>query len=103
MKTKDVPAIIMLLAGGVYCVIGILYQIPLMIYLMQLLLVLLIFWMLGGIAKAVLDHFIGEIEEKTEEEEEDEESEDEEESEEKKEDDESESSETDKEVASEDA
>ncbi len=75
MKTKDVPAIVMLLAGGIYCVIGILYRIPLMDFMVQLLIVLLIFWMLGGIAKSVLDHFMGEIEEKTEEEEEDEETE----------------------------
>ena len=28
MKTKDIPAIVMLSAGGVYCLLGILYQIP---------------------------------------------------------------------------
>ncbi len=68
MKTKDVPAMVMLLAGGVYCLFGILYKIPLMEFLMQLLVILLAFWMLGGILKMVLDHFMGEIEVKEEEE-----------------------------------
>ncbi len=101
MKTKDVPAIVMLLAGGIYCVIGILYQIPLMIFMIQLLVVLIIFWVIGGIAKSVLDRFMGEIEEKTEEEEEDEESEEKEDSE-KGETEKSESEEFEKEDTSED-
>lgn len=68
MKTKEIPAIVMLLAGGVYCLIGIRYQIPLMDFSVQLLIVLLIFWMIGGIIRFVLDKFMGEIEEKAEEE-----------------------------------
>lgn len=68
MKTKDVPAIIMLLAGGVYCLFGILYKIPLMDFTIQLLIVLIIFWIFGGIVRMVLDRFIGEIEVKEEEE-----------------------------------
>ncbi|MBQ3560029.1 MAG: hypothetical protein IJA07_10990 [Agathobacter sp.] len=70
MKTKDIPAIVMLLAGGVYCLLGILYQIPLMDFLVQLLIVLLVFWMIGGIIRMLLDKFMGEIEDKTKEEEE---------------------------------
>ena len=66
MKTKDVPAIVMLLAGGVYCLFGILYKIPLTEFLVQLLVILLIFWVFGGILKMVLDHFMGEIEVKEE-------------------------------------
>ena len=66
MKTKDIPAIVMLLAGGVYCLIGIRYQIPLMDFLVQLLIVLLIFWIFGGIIRMFLDKFMGEIEEKAE-------------------------------------
>ena len=69
MNTKDVPAIVMLLAGGVYCLFGILYQIPLMEFLVHLLIILLIFWIFGGIVKMVLDRFMGEIEVKKEEEE----------------------------------
>ncbi|MBQ2901966.1 MAG: hypothetical protein IJE49_08970 [Agathobacter sp.] len=70
MKTKDIPAIVMLLAGGVYCLLGILYQIPLMDFLVQLLIVLLVFWMIGGIIRMLLDKFMGEIEDKTKKEEE---------------------------------
>ena len=70
MKTKEIPAIVMLLAGGVYCLLGIYYQIPLMEFSVQLLIVLLIFWMFGGIIRMILDKFMGEIEDKTEEEEE---------------------------------
>lgn len=61
MKTKDVPAIVMLLAGGVYCLFGILYKIPLMEFLTNLLIILIVFWILGGIVKMVLDRFMGEI------------------------------------------
>ena len=68
MKTKDVPAIIMLLAGGVYCLFGIIYKIPLMEFLMHLLVILLVFWMFGGIVRMILDRFMGEIVVKKEEE-----------------------------------
>ena len=68
MKTKDVPAIVMLLAGGVYCLFGILYKIPLLEFCIHLLTVLILFWILGGIIRMVLDHFMGEIEVKEEEE-----------------------------------
>ena len=90
MKTKDLPAIVMLLAGAVYCLIGIRYQIPLMDFLVQLLVVLIGFWILGGIIRMVLDHFIGEIEEEAQEEEEEAEEKDVEESEESEEEEESE-------------
>ena len=72
MKTKDLPAIVMLLAGGVYCLIGIRYQIPLMDFLIQLLIVLLIFWIFGGIVRMALDKFMGEIEDKSKSEEDEE-------------------------------
>jgi len=61
MKTKDVPAIIMLLAGGVYCLFGIIYSIPLMEFLIHLFVILLVFWIFGGIVKMILDRFMGEI------------------------------------------
>ena len=70
MKTKEIPAIIMLIAGGVYCLLGIYNQIPLMDFCVQLLMILLGFWMLCGIVRMVLDHFIGELEDKAKEEEE---------------------------------
>ena len=70
MKTKEIPAIVMLLAGGVYCLLGIYYKIPLMEFLVQLLIVLFIFWIFGGIVRMFLDKIMGEIEDKTKEEEE---------------------------------
>ena len=69
MKTKEIPAIVMLLAGGVYCLLGIYYQIPLMEFSVQLLIVLLIFWIFGGIVRMFLDKNMGEIEDKAKEEE----------------------------------
>ena len=69
MKTKGIPAMVMLAAGGVYCLLGILYQIPLMDFMIQLLIVLLVFWMLGGVVRILLDRFMGEIEDKAKEEE----------------------------------
>ena len=73
MKTKEIPAMVMLLAGGVYCLLGIYYQIPLMEFSIQLLIVLLVFWVFGGIVRMFLDKYMGEFEDKTEEEEETEE------------------------------
>ena len=61
MKTRDVPAIVMLLAGGLYCLLGIYYQIPLLDFTIQLLSVLLIFWIIGGILRMILDRFMGEV------------------------------------------
>ncbi len=58
MKTKDVPAIIMLLAGGLYCLFALRYRIPVMEFLIHLLIILLVFWMFGGIVKMVLDRFM---------------------------------------------
>ena len=78
MKTNYVPAIVMLLAGGVYCLFGIYYQIPLMDFCIQLLIVLIVFWIMGGIIRMVLDRFMGEIEDKSKEETEEESEEDEE-------------------------
>ena len=68
MKTKEIPAIVMLIAGGIYCLLGILYQISLMDFCVQLLIVLLVFWILGGIVRMFLDRFMGEIGEMTKEE-----------------------------------
>ena len=69
MKTKEIPTIVMLIAGGIYCLLGIFYQISLMDFLVQLLIVLFVFWILGGIIRVILDRFMGEIGDKAEEEE----------------------------------
>ena len=80
MKTNYVSAIVMLLAGGIYCLFGIYNGVPLMDFCVQLLIVLIIFWIIGGIIRMVLDRFMGEIEDKNKEETEEESKEDEEDS-----------------------
>lgn len=66
MKTKDLPAIVMLLAGGVYCVIGIIYRIPLFDFVLHLLIILILFWIIGGILRWILDCFLKKLGDKTE-------------------------------------
>ncbi|MBQ8627123.1 MAG: hypothetical protein IJ419_13255 [Agathobacter sp.] len=65
MKTNYIPAIVMLLAGAVYCLFGLKAQIPLLDFTVQLLIVLLVFYILGGIVRMVLDRFMGDIEVKS--------------------------------------
>lgn len=61
MKTNHVPATVMLFAGAMYCLFGIVNKVKLMDFLTQLLLILIVFWVLGGIIKIVLDKFMGEV------------------------------------------
>ncbi len=68
MKTNYIPAIVMLLAGAVYCLFGLKTQVPLLDFTVQLLIVLLVFYVLGGIIRMVLDRFMGEIGVKSDEE-----------------------------------
>ena len=75
MKTNYVPALVMLLAGGVYCLLGIFYQTPLLEFSIQLLTVLIIFWIIGGIIRIVLDKYMGEVKDPSKEEDEEESSE----------------------------
>lgn len=65
MKTNYIPAIVMLLAGAVYCLFGLKAQTPLLDFTVQLLIVLLVFYILGGIVRMVLDRFMGDIEVKS--------------------------------------
>ena len=55
MKTKPIPAIIMLTAGFVACIVGILQHFSFGTYVKTLLLVLIGFYLLGCIVKLVLD------------------------------------------------
>lgn len=57
MKTKQVPAIIMLVAGLCVCIIAFLRQMEVKTFLKTLLLTLIVFYFIGGIAKLVLDPF----------------------------------------------
>ncbi|MGN0482756.1 MAG: hypothetical protein ACI4HI_04295 [Lachnospiraceae bacterium] len=67
MKTKQIPAIVMLAGGLVYCIIGFQQQFEAGTFLKQLLLILIVFFIIGEIAKAVLDPFFKEENEQTEE------------------------------------
>ena len=55
MKTKQVPAIVMLTAGFVTCVISIMQHMEFGRFLKILLLVLICFYILGCVAKVILD------------------------------------------------
>lgn len=55
MRTNHVPALVMLSAGALYCLIGIRNGIELTQFMTQLLIVLIIFLIIGSILRAVLD------------------------------------------------
>ena len=50
MKTKPIPAIVMLTAGFITCIVAIFQKMELLAFTKTLLLVLIIFYLLGGIA-----------------------------------------------------
>lgn len=55
VKTNYLPAIVTLLAGFIYCLMGLRDQVELTDFMVQLLIVLLVFYILGGIIKIALD------------------------------------------------
>lgn len=55
MKTKQVPALVMLTAGFLTCVISIVQHMEFGNFLKTLLLVLICFYILGCVAKVILD------------------------------------------------
>lgn len=55
MKTNSVPAVVMLLAGLIDCVVSIYQRLSLLDFTKRLLLVLVIFYVLGCIVKIILD------------------------------------------------
>ena len=66
MKTKSVPAIVMLSAGFVACVAGICAHMEVADFMKMLLIVLIVFYLLGGVVKIVLDrNFAGMNDEET--------------------------------------
>lgn len=67
MKTNYVPAIVMLLAGAVYCLFAIKNDVPLMDFMVQLLIVLMVFFVLGAIVRLLLDHVMNDMADKAEE------------------------------------
>lgn len=58
MKRSLVPAFVMLLAGTITCIIGVVYHYSLLKLLTTLLIVLLSFYILGSIFKWLLDRLI---------------------------------------------
>jgi flagellar biosynthesis/type III secretory pathway M-ring protein FliF/YscJ len=70
MKTKGIPAVVMLLAGLVTCIIGIVQHMETMVFTKTLLAVLVIFYVLGCIVKLVLDKNFKEMDEPEKEQEE---------------------------------
>ncbi len=55
MKTKPIPAIVMLVAGFVTCIMSIRYHLELKEFTKTLLLVLIVFYLLGIVVKIILD------------------------------------------------
>ena len=66
MKTKSVPSVIMLLAGFVMCIIGIVQHMETMLFIRTLLIVLIVFYIFGCIIKMILDRNFKEMEEEKE-------------------------------------
>lgn len=63
MKTKTIPAIIMLTAGLVACVAGIIGHMEIVRFTKMLLIVLIIFYALGCIVKMIIDSNFKEMKE----------------------------------------
>lgn len=55
MKTKSIPAILMLLAGALACILGFMYQYETTKFFAMVLIVLVVFYMLGCILKIVIE------------------------------------------------
>ncbi len=62
MKTNYIPALVTLLAGAVYCLFGIYTGVPLFDFTVQLLIVLIVFYILGTIVRFVFDNVIKGVE-----------------------------------------
>lgn len=65
MKTKAVPAMIMLTAGLIDCILSIYCRLSLWRFTWQLLVVLIIFYFLGCIVQLILDKNFAKIEDET--------------------------------------
>ena len=74
MKTKSIPAILMLIAGAIACILGFVYQYETTHFFTMVLIVLIVFYILGCIVKVIIDkNFPVESKEETDESEESEE------------------------------
>lgn len=66
MKTKAIPAVVMMIAGFVTCVLSFIQRVPTGEFLKDLLIVLILFYIFGIIIKGILD-FVFNREKKAEE------------------------------------
>ena len=55
MKTKSIPAILMLVAGAMACILGFVYHYETTHFFTMVLTVLIVFYMLGCIVKIIID------------------------------------------------
>ena len=67
MKTKSIPATLMLVAGAIACVLGFIYQYETTQFFVMVLTVLVVFYMFGCIIKIVIDKNFAEVGETMEE------------------------------------
>lgn len=63
MKTKTIPALIMLLAGAIASVAGIASRMEIVSFTKMLFIVLIVFYILGCIVKVILDKYFTETQE----------------------------------------
>lgn len=68
MKRKDLPLLLMLVAGAVTCIITYIQKYTMIAKLVSLFIVLLVFYVLGSVLKWTLDYFERQNEEKLKEE-----------------------------------
>lgn len=64
MRTKTIPAIVMLIGGAVACILGITNQYETTHFLKMIFVVLIVFYILGCIVKIILDKNLVQMEEK---------------------------------------
>ena len=55
MRTKAIPAVVMMIAGFVTCILSLIQRVPTGDFLKDLLIVLILFYILGIIIKSILD------------------------------------------------
>ena len=67
MKTKHVPALVMLLAGAVASLLMLIWKVDFFHFTRNLLIILIVFYILGLIVRAVLDRNFKDMEEETQE------------------------------------
>ena len=65
MRTKSIPSIVMLMAGLVTCIYGIVDHTEIIGFLRTLLIVMIVFYILGSVVKVIIDHNFKKMDEKS--------------------------------------